>query len=390
MFPCVYEIMSDGEERAKITNQLFDKLDGWIRETENSASTTYGREIYANNLLCIKNEYKAKYERAPRAGMRYDQSLYSSVLLEETVCAGYTMAFCAMMNALDIDTTAGISVNHAWNVVHFDDGNYYAVDVCWNDGGVDPPYSSEYLNVGEEIMTKSNSRNESHTYSEYYAAWIPAIAKGPYIPTKEELDLDAPQNVRTDAFSAASILLSWDAVPDASKYRIERYEDSTHTKVAEFTTTEKHTCSFDKLQPDTTYYFGVCACLPATRESYSDWTYFSQKTGPDEGSTQPVMDNPFEKLYTKWSGTDKARTTWSALADLARGGTYEVCQYTDSTYTEMAEGYPRKSKADKNHIWTGLESGKTYYFGVRVVKTLGGKTTCSHWMKFSYTHTEAS
>ncbi len=70
-------------------------------------------------------------------------------MMGSTVCAGY-----AMMNAMDIDTTVGLSSNHAWNVVCLDDGNFYAVDVCWNDTD-DPAYKHDYMNIGEKIMQAS-------------------------------------------------------------------------------------------------------------------------------------------------------------------------------------------------------------------------------------------
>lgn len=56
-----------------------------------------------------------------------------------SIYSGYAMAFCAMMNALDVDVTAAFSLGHAWNVVRMEDGNCYTVDVCWNDTDVTPP-----------------------------------------------------------------------------------------------------------------------------------------------------------------------------------------------------------------------------------------------------------
>ena len=65
----MFEIMSDGEDRAEITNELFDKLEGWIQDAENEASTTYQKELYVNNLLCVENEYEWQYEKPPEGGL---------------------------------------------------------------------------------------------------------------------------------------------------------------------------------------------------------------------------------------------------------------------------------------------------------------------------------
>ena len=164
----IYDFVSKGEDRAKVTNELFEKLDGWIQQVDQQAATTYQKELLVNNLLCLENEYEFG---------EHDQSLYSAVMLGETVCAGFAKAFCAMMNALDVDTTAGLSRNeeenmgHAWNVVRFDDGNFYCVDVCWNnDDESSTGYSNNYLNVGEAGLQEQRLRqNISHLSARFRA-----------------------------------------------------------------------------------------------------------------------------------------------------------------------------------------------------------------------------
>lgn len=300
VYPCIYEFAADGEKRAEITNELFDKLDGWIQTVAASASTDYEKELYANNLICESVIYDHDACDAEDAGddtaIWICQSLYSSVMLEATVCAGYSKTFTAMMNALNVDTTAGLSTSHAWNVVRCDDGNCYAVDVCWNDTDSNPPYKTDYLNVGEEIMLETNSRKESHTYEDESAAWIPAIAKKNYIPEGQEVP-DAPQNIRVTE-DEKNRYVTWDAVPNADGYMFTRFRNATIRDTitfCRFVSEPKY--EFPKKSPDnsdllllelkpgTTYYFGVRSYRIIYNEKiFSEYTEFTITTPADDSS----------------------------------------------------------------------------------------------------------
>lgn len=392
LYPCMFEIMADAEKRAEITNELFDKLEDWVQQAKESSSTTYGRELFVNNLLCVENKYEEQYEKPPEGGMRYDQSLYSSVLLGKTVCAGYAMAFTAMMNALGIDTTAGLSVGHAWNVVRFDDGNYYAVDVCWNDRDLSSlPYKNDYLNVGEEIMYATNSRKESHTYQDKYASWIPAIAKESYVPTGDEepIQLAAPQNFRAAEAGTTSITLAWDEASGAERYEVIMFKDASRSKTWHSSYPSGTTVTFGppyiELQPDTSYEFGIRSMNRSLAGTlYSGWAYLSVTTAADDSTTSQIAA-PLNFRATA-SGEDEVMLEWDPVA----GATvYEKCAYTDATYTQILGNNRHVSSADKGttFYWTGLTAGSAYYLGVRAGKEVNGETVYSDWTNITYTHT---
>lgn len=301
LLPCMYETMANGVARARITNELFDKLDGWIQTVADNSSTTYQKELNANSLLCTAVVYQREYI----GDLRVDQSLYSTVMLESTVCAGYSMAFTAMMSALGVDATAGLGGGHAWNVVRFDDGNYYAVDVCWNDTDSSSiPYKTDYLNVGENYLQKSDYTRECHTYSDDVAAWIPAIAKDSYEPTADDIgsmgiatneprNIIITENARTS--SSRQIVISWDGV-DGMSYTVMQYTDAEHTKrkgTGRIVSETSYT--INGLEPETTFYFGIKAVMKNERgeyHDYSEYVYFSYTTGRagDGSSTHPIGD----------------------------------------------------------------------------------------------------
>lgn len=179
LIPTIYEFAADGEERVKLTNELFDKLDGWIASIDSGGETTWQKELSANNLLCRELVYDSDLAASDdQETIWKGQTLYTAVMSGDTVCAGYAQAFCAMMNASGVETVVALSSNHAWNVSSYDDGNCYATDVCWNDNDEDDdnPYN-RYINVGEATLNASAAEKESHVYSDTTRSWTPKIAR---------------------------------------------------------------------------------------------------------------------------------------------------------------------------------------------------------------------
>lgn len=388
----MYHFVTNGEKRAEVTNQLFDKLEGWIADVNRRASTTYEKELYANNLLCERNLYEPQYGDPPEGGLRYDQSIYSSVLLGKTVCAGYALVFCAMMNAMGVDATVGLSTGHAWNVVRCDDGNCYCVDVCWNDTDGNPPYDNDYLNVGNAASKSNDGGSESHTYEEDFVAWIPAIAKEDYDPTQGGTiqQSDEPRNLRTQEVGPTSITLAWDEAAGAHMNHRHQYEaavfaDASRSKRLYHSKTSGASFTFEPLNPNTSYEFGIRLCC--NEDDYnSEWTCLTVATA--DGETKKLATTPYN-IKTEYQNANQAKTSWSG-SDFRSFRSPEVCQYTDSTWTQMKAGYPQDPGSNFSYTWTGLEPGKTYYFGVRLSKKDGVETIYSDWVNFSYTHGSAA
>ena len=108
---------------------------------------------YIHDLLTHLNDYEFGY---------MNQSAYSALCLGETVCAGYASAFAYLMQRLNIDNflvRGNAGENHLWNVV-FLDGEYYAMDVTWDDplGNPANTYVYSYFNVTDALMSESRYR----------------------------------------------------------------------------------------------------------------------------------------------------------------------------------------------------------------------------------------
>ena len=97
------------------------------------SAVEYERAIH--DYICKNTSYE---ESAP-----YNQSAYSVIVLHKSVCAGYSKAFQYLLNKKGITcyyipgTTTDSNIGgedgaHAWNIIYLD-GEYYNVDVLWDD-----------------------------------------------------------------------------------------------------------------------------------------------------------------------------------------------------------------------------------------------------------------
>ena len=123
-------------------NHLIDNLDAAKSEFYASAeeilsgadkqTSDYGVELYIHDALMSRITYDL---RAP-----LNQSAYSALVNDRTVCAGYARAFQYLMTQMGIPCyycTGYAGENHAWNIVKLDN-EYYNADVTWDDTDLIP------------------------------------------------------------------------------------------------------------------------------------------------------------------------------------------------------------------------------------------------------------
>lgn len=68
----------------------------------------------------------------------YNFNVVGPMLYNTSVCSGYASTFCVYMYILDIPVkyiygSVEDTDDHAWNLVQMDDGNWYHIDVTWDD-----------------------------------------------------------------------------------------------------------------------------------------------------------------------------------------------------------------------------------------------------------------
>lgn len=146
------------EEIEKVASDVLQNISGELDE--------YGKIKYVYEYLVDSVEY---VDEAPD-----NQNIYSSLVLKETVCAGYAKANQYLLNELGIFCTYVTGEasdeegtdSHAWNIVKCN-GNYYYVDVTWADPiveEVDTPTSPIY----DYLCCSSREIEDTHTLEEGY------------------------------------------------------------------------------------------------------------------------------------------------------------------------------------------------------------------------------
>ena len=121
----------------------------------------------------------------------------------EAVCDGYAKAFKLLCDKYDIPciivagtaVQSGSSEAHAWNYVQMEDGNWYAVDVTWNDKEGGAPSMSYFLVGSQTVTSISHGKfSQSHLPSGHFSSG----AYDPFVfPTLSE---DAYEDPNADDF----------------------------------------------------------------------------------------------------------------------------------------------------------------------------------------------
>lgn len=112
----IYQDFLQGSHRAETTRLMKNNLDEICLTI--TGDTAYQKVSQIYDKVCDVLTYKANF---------YDQSLYSSLILKETVCAGYAALFQCMCNYFDIPVVEAVSESHGWNRVRIND-TWYEID----------------------------------------------------------------------------------------------------------------------------------------------------------------------------------------------------------------------------------------------------------------------
>jgi len=117
---------------------------------------------YVHDYICLSTEYDYDSLNAGNVGGKL-QTAYSCAVDYKTVCAGYSSCFQYYMQNLGIPCVSVWGSGHQWNFLKID-GDYYQMDVIWNDTEMIPTH----YNLKSEDMQKI----ESHTPTQLAKALI--------------------------------------------------------------------------------------------------------------------------------------------------------------------------------------------------------------------------
>jgi len=169
---CLYQNFQSGANRANASTQFLNKLTSWgssIRtagseyEMARAAHDIIRNNVYYNNsVLSGDNTITDAEEEA-----QYTQSAYSGACLGTTVCAGYSLLFSALCNAVNVDTFSVTSSTHQWNKCRTNDV-WSNVDVTWDDSG----YGYSFFCRSNSAMLNLDS--SAHVQRSLWDSQVPA------------------------------------------------------------------------------------------------------------------------------------------------------------------------------------------------------------------------
>lgn len=141
-----------------------------IADEASQASTTYGKVKAVHDLLAEGNSYGDPDESISHLA-------YSALVtgdLYEPVCDGYSKAFKIVCDLMGIPCATPSSSEHMWNNVKMDDGDWYNVDLTWDDDGEELSYSYFLIGSQTEVdgvaFSKQPYHVENNPYEDYRLA----------------------------------------------------------------------------------------------------------------------------------------------------------------------------------------------------------------------------
>lgn len=152
---------------AKDIETIDKQIDSEVSRIASEAAnlkTDIEKFLYIHNTLILSITYGA--ENTDR-----DNNLYGAFVLKNTLCTGYSEAFCQIAAKLGLKAWVVTSdkLGHAWNIVLLN-GRYYFVDCAWDDPTIDNPslmnnpvsgYGRyQYFMCSEEYLYKSDHQSK--------------------------------------------------------------------------------------------------------------------------------------------------------------------------------------------------------------------------------------
>ena len=131
----------------------------------------YEKEKAIHDYIVVHTNYDANALEHEGFYTPYADQPYGTLIHGTSICIGYASTFQLFMDMLDIECVTILGTanldrgDHAWNAVKLD-GNWYMVDVTWDDPIHKNPdnISYKYFNVSNNVMKSSNHFWEEDSY----------------------------------------------------------------------------------------------------------------------------------------------------------------------------------------------------------------------------------
>lgn len=134
----LYDKMNDGQFRLEAGQKILDGAAEMKKGIPENAAD-YEKILTLSNRLCRRVYYNFEFadaetdEETDAVDEEYlTQTVYSALVKDSPVCAGYAQTMSMLLNSLDVDCFCVTSLSHQWNAVRCED-SWYMLDTTWMD-----------------------------------------------------------------------------------------------------------------------------------------------------------------------------------------------------------------------------------------------------------------
>lgn len=116
--------------------------------------SSYQLELRAHDFLCERITYDSKSASSGASSDSHTYSAYGALVSKKCVCEGYSRAMQLLMNRVGVRCTlvrGDDGGGHMWNMIEIG-GNWYHLDVTWDDPANATQYNHFYFNVTTEEL----------------------------------------------------------------------------------------------------------------------------------------------------------------------------------------------------------------------------------------------
>ena len=157
IYVAVFDEFATGVARAEYTAQFNAAADQIIWQAS-TFKTKFEKAEFVHDIICKKMTYAFNSSGTGWVDNGFTHSVIGALVYGYGVCDGYAKAFQHIMNRLGINClliTGDANGSHAWNLVEMDNGEYYFLDLTWDD--VDDGYINLYYDYflidSDEFLT---------------------------------------------------------------------------------------------------------------------------------------------------------------------------------------------------------------------------------------------
>ncbi|MCR3760005.1 Ig-like domain-containing protein [Clostridium felsineum] len=139
----------------------------------NPNMTQVQKELAIHDYIVANTQYETAVFTTNNVS--YDiYTAYGTLINHRAVCQGYAEAFKMMCNLVGIPTgmITDYALDHAWNIVKLDDGNYYQVDATWDDpvaqNNTSLDLNHKYFNLSDKQMLADHTIDKAEWDADNY------------------------------------------------------------------------------------------------------------------------------------------------------------------------------------------------------------------------------